>query len=75
MIKNGLQQSSDLKKMTTIQTYAIMFLVELGCGHGLRATCYLRLAVENLLAKPSSEDLSDEEELATKGILALHTYV
>ncbi|KFY05406.1 hypothetical protein O988_00017 [Pseudogymnoascus sp. VKM F-3808] len=38
----------DDKSITTIQAAAVMFLVELGRGFGLRASSYLRLATESI---------------------------
>ena len=71
----SLMKDADYAKMTSIQTYAIMFLVEVGSGHGLRASSHLRLAVESLIAKQTSEQSSEAEEVAAWGILTLHTYV
>lgn len=70
-----LMKHADVEKMTSIQTYAIMFLVELGCGNGLLASSHLRLAVESLIAKQTSEQTSEAEEVTAWGILTLHTYV
>ena len=53
-------KDANFEKMTSIQTYAIMFLVELGSGHGLIASSHLRLA-------------SEAEEVTAWGILTLHT--
>lgn len=71
----SLMKHADPEKMTSIQTYAIMFLVELGSGHGLIASSHLRLAVESLIAKQTSEQTSEAEEVTAWGILTLHTYV
>ena len=68
-------KNADFEKMTSIQTYAIMFLVELGSGHGLIASSHLRLAQESLLAKQKSEQSSEAEEVAAWGVLTLHTLV
>lgn len=73
--KFWMQKDLVYDKMTTIQTYAIMFLVELGCGKGLLASSHLRLAVENLLAKQKAEQSSEAEEITTFGIVTLHTCV
>lgn len=70
-----LMRNIDFGKWTNIQTYAIMFLVEVSSGHGLIASSHLRLAVENLIAKQTSEQSSEAEELAAWGILTLHTCV
>ena len=71
----SLMKDADFQKWTSIQTYAIMFLVELGSGHGLMATSHLRFAVESLIAKQTSEQSSEAEEVSAWGILTLHTYV
>ena len=68
----ALMKTADPLSMTTCQTYAIMFLVELGLGKGQAATAHLRLAVEILAVRKS---MSDSEEIASWGILSLHTYV
>lgn len=70
-----LMEHADPGRMTSIQTYAIMFLVELGSGHGLIASSHLRWAQESLIAKQTSEQSSEAEEVAAWGILTLHTYV
>ncbi len=69
----SLMKYGDFEKMTSIQTYAIMFLVELGSGHGLIASSHLRLAVESLIAKQTSEQTTEAEEVTAWGILTLHT--
>ena len=71
----ALMRNTDHDKMTAIQTYAIMFLVDLGCGNGLMASSHLRLAAETLLSKSGSEQSSESEELAAWGILTLQMYV
>lgn len=63
----------DYSRTTNIQTFAIMFMVELGNGNGLRASSHLRLAVENLLAKQTLKQVSESGEISTWGILTLHT--
>lgn len=68
----ALMKTADPLSMTTCQTYAIMFLVELGLGKGLAATAHLRLAVEILAERKT---MFDSEEIASWGILSLHTYV
>ncbi len=71
----ALMRTADLTKMSSIQTYAIMFLVELGSGHGLKAASHLRLSAETLVAKQTSEQTLESEEVAAWGILTLHTWV
>ena len=73
--RNSVQDDPGYRKMTTIQTYAIMFLVDLSSGHGLMATSHLRLAVENLLSRTSTEQTPEAQEVTSWGILTLHTCV
>lgn len=70
-----LQKDTEYTKMTTIQTHAIMFLVDLSSGHGQMAASHLRLAVENLLVARSGRDIPEADEIAFWGILTLHTCV
>ena len=63
----------DYGKMTTVQTYAVMYLAEFGSGHSLLATSHLRLAVEILMDKWISREVEDSERVAIRGILSLHT--
>lgn len=71
----ALMTSPEYTKMTNIQTYAISFLVELGSGHGQVATSHLRLATESLVAQNKSEQSSESSEVASWGLLTLHTCV
>ena len=71
----AMMTSPEYTKMTVIQTYAIMFLVELGSGHGLLASSHLRLATESLVAKKNREQSSESSEVASWGLLTLHTCV
>ena len=73
--KVSVLDDQDYKKMTTLQTYAIMFLVDLSSGRGLFASSHLRLAVENLLAKTATDQGPEAQEVSTWGILTMHTYV
>lgn len=68
-------KEADYGKMTVIQTYAIMFLTELGAGSGQTVTSHLRLATESLFAKKHAEQSRESEEVASWGVLTLHTYV
>lgn len=70
----SLMKNADYGKMTSIQTYAVMSLVDIGSGHGLMASSHLRLAVESLISKTTSEQSFEAEEVAVWGILTLHTY-
>ena len=61
--------------MTSIQTLAIMFLVELGSGKARKAIGYLRSAVDNLKTS-SGSPLSDEAtDITVWGLHTLNTYV
>ncbi len=67
-------KEGDYNKMTVIQTYAILFLVELGCGKGQLATSHLRLATESCFAKQEQAEQDPESEgVAALGVLTLHT--
>lgn len=68
----SLTKTADPYSMTTSQTYAVMFLVELGLGKGQAATSHLRLAVEILAVR---QPMFDSDEAASWGILSLHSYV
>ena len=71
----SLMRNAEAGKMTAIQTYAVMFLVELSSGRALIGSSHLRLAAESLLSKHTSEQSSESEEIAAWGILTLHTCV
>lgn len=68
-------KGGDYNKMTVIQTYAILFLVEMGSGNGQLATSHLRLATESCFAKQQAEQNPESEGVAALGVLTLHTYV
>ena len=61
------------EKMTTIQTYAVMFLVDVACGKGLEATAHIRVSTEGLTAKRSKEQSSEAEDIAAWGVLTAQT--
>ena len=69
-----LLETAERNKMTTVQSYAIMFLTEFSSGHGLIAASHLRLATETLVDKQHSEQSEESERVAAWGILTLHTY-
>lgn len=69
------QKEADYSKMTVIQTYAVVFLAELGSCNAPAATFHLRLAAESLTAKQHGEQTGDSEEITARGILTLHTWV
>ncbi len=62
-------------KLTVIQTYAIIFLVEIGTGNGQLATAHLRLATESWVFKQQAEQNWESEEVTASGVITLHTYV
>ncbi|KAL9594951.1 MAG: hypothetical protein Q9219_006731 [cf. Caloplaca sp. 3 TL-2023] len=70
-----LQRDVVPPKMVAIQTWAIMFLVELGRGNGLMASAHLRNATELLIARTENEQAETSAEVASWGILTLATYV
>lgn len=61
--------------MTSIQTFAVMFLVELGSGKARKAIGYLRSALDNLKTS-NGPPLSEEAmEITAWGLHTLNTYV
>ncbi|OBT76461.1 hypothetical protein VF21_04003 [Pseudogymnoascus sp. 05NY08] len=64
----------DDKSITTIQAAAVMFLVELGKGFGLRASSYLRLATESIteLSASSNDELPSVLKKTIQGIRCLN---
>ncbi|OBT93674.1 hypothetical protein VE01_08019 [Pseudogymnoascus verrucosus] len=64
----------DDKSITTIQAAAVMFLVELGRGFGLRASSYLRLATESIaeLSASSNDELPYVLKKTIQGIRCLN---
>ncbi|KAL5348286.1 hypothetical protein ACLOAV_006768 [Pseudogymnoascus australis] len=64
----------DDKSITTIQAAAVMFLVELGRGFGLRASSYLRLATESIaeLSASSNDVLPSVLKKTIQGIRCLN---
>lgn len=67
----------DDKSITTIQAAAVMFLVELGRGYGLRASSYLRLATESIAehAASSKGELPCVLKQTIQGIRCLNVLV
>ncbi|OAF61270.1 hypothetical protein VC83_02039 [Pseudogymnoascus destructans] len=67
----------DDKSITTIQAAAVMFLVELGRGFGLRASSYLRLATESIaeLSASSNDELPYVLKKTIQGIRCLNVLV
>ncbi|KFY50135.1 hypothetical protein V495_00342 [Pseudogymnoascus sp. VKM F-4514 (FW-929)] len=64
----------DDKSITSIQAAAVMFLVELGRGFGLRGSSYLRLATESIaeLSASSNEELPCVLKKTIQGIRCLN---
>lgn len=69
----SLLKGTDNNELTAIQTYAIIFLVELSCGNGEKASSHLRLAAELLIKKQQAEQFRESEEISFWGLLTLHT--
>ncbi|KAL8797580.1 MAG: hypothetical protein Q9195_000397 [Heterodermia aff. obscurata] len=62
-----------LDKMTSIQTYAVIFLVDVACGRGLEALAHLRVSTEAFTAKRPLEQSSEAEDIVSWGILTAQT--
>lgn len=61
--------------MTSIQAFAVMYLVELSSGRARSATGYLRSAVEYLKSTTGPEQSEEAKELTFWGVHTLSTYV
>lgn len=61
--------------MTSIQTLAVMFLVELGSGKARKAIGYLRSAVDNLTNSNGAPLSEEANEITVWGLHTLNTYV
>ncbi|KAL2040459.1 hypothetical protein N7G274_006902 [Stereocaulon virgatum] len=61
--------------MTSIQSFAIMYLVELSSGKARSAVGYLRSAVENLKTSSGPQQSDEAKEVTFWGIQTLNTYV
>lgn len=66
-------RSAEQGKMTTVQTYAVMFLAELGAGQSMRGATHLRLASETLIDKQIAEQSAEAESVSAWGVLTLST--
>ena len=62
-------------QMTSIQSFAVMYLVELSSGKARSAMGYLRSAVENLKASHGPQQSEEAKELTFWGTQTLNTYV
>lgn len=70
-----LTPPEDYTKITAIQAFAIMFLVDLSAGKALKATGYLRLAADGLRSMKDSEHSAEAIQLSMWGIHTLNTSV
>ena len=66
---------SSYSQMTSVQTLAVMFLVDLSSGKARRAIGYLRSAVENLKTSDGSPLSEEATEITVWGLHTLNTYV
>lgn len=62
-------------KMSTLQTFAIMFLVDLSAGKGSRASSYLRIAADKLNSRLDSQHYTESTEIASWGLYVINMYV
>ena len=62
-------------KMSTLQTFAIMFLVDLSAGKGSRASSYLRIAADKLNSRIESQNYTETTEIASWGLYVLNMFV
>jgi hypothetical protein len=62
------------RNLTTIQAFAIMFLIDCARGQGLRASTYLKVAAEGLsnVAVIDLDDFSDVLKVTSRGIECLN---
>lgn len=60
--------------MTSIQTFAVMYLVDVSSGKARNATGYLRCAVENLKSIKRDDQSDEARELSDWGIQTLNRY-
>lgn len=60
--------------MTSIQTFAILYLVDLGSGKAQNAIKYLRTAVDSLKLNHGHQQSAEAIELSAWGIHTLNTY-
>lgn len=59
-------------KMTTIQSYAILFLMDLGSGKGSRASHYIRLAGDTLSLRLEHQYATEAMEITRWGVYGLN---
>lgn len=61
-------------RMTSIQTFAVMYLVEVSSGKARNAVGYLRSAVDSMKISDSPQYFQEVEELTLWGLHTLNTY-
>ena len=61
-------------EMTSIQTFAVMYLVDVSSGKARNATGYLRSAVDNLKSTNGDKQSAEARELSEWGIQTLNRY-
>ncbi len=68
----GSTSPEDYTKMTTIQAFAVMFLVDWSSGKARRAAGYLRLASDGLRSLKETEHSAEARELSAWGVQTLN---
>ena len=68
-----LNRDHQFHHMTSIQTFAVMYLVELGSGNAQNATKYLRTAVNSLKSSHGHQQSAEAIQLSAWGIRTLNT--
>ena len=63
---------SDIPRITTLQSFAVMFLVELSSGRARNAATYLRCAADNLEELPDDGHKHEVYEASRWGIYTLN---
>lgn len=59
-------------RLTTLQTFAIMFLVDLSAGRGLRASSYIRFVADQLNSRLDFQYSTESTELTSWGLYTLN---
>ena len=63
---------NNVHRMTSIQTFAVMYLVELGSGKAQNATKYLRTAMDSLNSSHEHQQSAEAVELSAWGVHTLN---
>lgn len=71
--KETLLNLSHYDDLTTVQTFAVLFLVELSSGRATTAISYLKIALEGLVAVKDSPQTAHAKELSLMGLQVLRT--